>query len=231
MSAPNRRSAVYVDPSPGATHVGSPPTVAELAVSTAGQLDSLAETVMPDPFRIKRALQLLHCDTSPLVRTTLHLDGAVAKQYYFLVNDAVRVISCPTQATDSSNNAVCLANLGDQLEDFCPVRFSPEEFGAYFVTLVPKGTVAKYGLPTSTSNPIILAPSAGGQPGDERLHWNPILEPAVDIPCFGAFLLACPVLPGNPAFDPLHIRDDLEASSVTNAPMFARWFAGLQYLY
>jgi hypothetical protein len=96
MSAPNRCSAVYVDPSPRATHVRSPPTVAKLAVSTAGQLNSLAKTVKPDPFRIKQALQLLHRDTSHSVRTMLHLDGAVAKQYYFLVNEAVRVISCPT---------------------------------------------------------------------------------------------------------------------------------------
>jgi hypothetical protein len=74
-------------------------------------------------------------------------------------------------------------------------------------------------------------PPPGGPPGDERLHWDPILEPADDIPCFGALPLACLVLPGDPAFDSLHIHNNHEASSVTTAPMFACWFAGLQYLY
>jgi hypothetical protein len=124
--------------------------------------------------------------------------------------------------------AIYLANLGDQLDDYRPVCFSPEEFGSYFITLVPKGTVVKYGLPTSTSNPVLLPP--GGQPGDEHLNWTPILEPAVNIPCFGAFLMACPVLPGNPAFDMLPIGSDLEPGTVTKAPMFARWFSSLQYL-
>jgi hypothetical protein len=120
MSASNHRTTVYADPAvPGVIDVGPPPTlggptVAQLAVSTAGQLNSLAKTVMPDPFRIKRALQLLHRDTSPAVGTKLGFNGAVVKQYYFLVNKEVRVISCPTKATDSSNGAVCLANLGDQ---------------------------------------------------------------------------------------------------------------------
>jgi hypothetical protein len=53
----------------------------------------------------------------------------------------------------------------------------------------------------------------------------------VNIPCFGALPLACPVLPGDPAFNSLHIRNDLEASSLTIAPMFSRWFTGLQELY
>ena len=41
------------------------PTVAELAVASAGALNSLARTVPADSFRIKRALRLLHCDTRP----------------------------------------------------------------------------------------------------------------------------------------------------------------------
>jgi hypothetical protein len=168
------------------------PTVAELAVATADQLNSLAKTVAPDPFRVQHALQLLHLDTPPSVHTTLRFDGAVAKQFYFLVNDVVRVITCPTQATNRSNLAVCLANLGNQLDDYRPVSFLTEEFGSYFITLVPQGTVTKYSLPTSTSNPVTLPPPGGGPPGDERLHWNPILEPAVDIPCFGALPMASP---------------------------------------
>jgi hypothetical protein len=75
MNPPARRRAVaYGDPATGLLPVGLPPTlgptVAELAVSTAGQLNSLAKTVMPDPSRIKRALQLLHRDTPPAVRIT-----------------------------------------------------------------------------------------------------------------------------------------------------------------
>jgi hypothetical protein len=182
----------------------------------------------PDPFRVQRALQLLHRDTPPSVCTTLRFDGAVAKHFYFLVNDVVRVITCPTQATDKANMAICLANLGDQLDDYRPVCFSPEEFGSYFITLVPKGTVVNYGLPTSTSNPVLLPPPGGGQPGDKRLfNWTPVLEPAVNIPCFGAFPMACPVLPGDPAFNMLPIGNDLEPGTVTKAPMFARWFSGL----
>lgn len=150
----------------------------------------------------------------------------MAKQFYFLVKEEVRVITCPTQATDSSNEAICLANLGDQLDDYRPVCFSSEEFGSYFITLVPKGTVTKYGLPTSEPIPVILAPPGGEQPGDKRLHWHTILEPSVGIPCFGAFPMACPVLPGDPAFDALNVRDDLDPGTVTRAPMFARWFAG-----
>ena len=119
-----------------------------------------------------------------------------------------------------------MANLGDQLGDYCPVSFSPEEFGGYVITLTHKGTVAKYGLPTSVSNPVTLAPPTGDQPGDERLHWTPILEPVDDIPCFGALPLACPVLPRDPAFDGLSILDDLDPGTVTAAPMFAHWFAG-----
>jgi hypothetical protein len=42
--------------------------------------------------------------------------------------------------------------------------------------------------------------------------------------------MACPVLPGNPAFDMLPIGKDLEPGTVTKAPMFARWSSGLQYL-
>ncbi len=165
---------------------------------------------------------MLHRDTPSTVRTTLRFDGTVAKQFYLLVRDRVRVVTCPTQATDSSNEAVCLANLGDQLGDYCPVSFSPEEFGGYVITLTHKGTVAKYGLPTSVSNPVTLAPPTGDQPGDERLHWTPILEPVDGIPCFGALPLACPVLPGAPAFDGLSILDDLDPGTTTAAPMFAR---------
>jgi hypothetical protein len=135
------------------------PTVAELAVASAGALNSLARTVPADSFRIKRALQLLHCDTPPAIRTTFRFDGAVAKQFYFLVKDTVRVITCPTQATDISNQAVCLANLGDQLDDYRPVSVSPEEFGGYVVTLVPKGTVATYGLPPFCIQPGFAAPA------------------------------------------------------------------------
>jgi hypothetical protein len=170
-------------------------------------------------------------DTPSGVRTTLRFDGAVAKQFYLLVKNEVRVITCPRQATDTSNFAVCLANLGDQLDDYRPVSFSPKEFGSYFITLVPKGTVTKYGLPTSTSSPVTLPPPTGGQPGNARLHWHTILEPEVDIPCFGAFPMACPVLPGNPAFDKLPISSDLEPGTVMKAPMFARWFAGIQYIH
>jgi hypothetical protein len=207
------------------------PTVTELAVATAGALNSLARTVPADSFRIKRALQLLHCDIPPAICTTFRFDGAVAKQFYFLVKDTVCVITCPTQATDISNQAVCLANLGDHLDDYRPVSFSPEEFGGYVVTLVPKRTVATYGLPTSASNTILVPPPEGGQPGDARLHWNPILEPEVDIPCFAAFPIACPVLPGDPTFDELPIGRDLNPKTVTLAPMFACWFAGIQYLH
>jgi hypothetical protein len=42
--------------------------------------------------------------------------------------------------------------------------------------------------------------------------------------------MACPVLPGDPAFDMLPIGNDLEPGTVTKAPMFARWFSGLQYI-
>jgi hypothetical protein len=228
MNPPARRRAVaYGDPATGLPPVGLPPTlgptVADLAVSMAGQLNSLAKTVMPDPSRIKRALQLLHRDTPPAVRMTLRFDGAVARQFYFLVKEEVRVITCPTQATDSSNKAICLANLGDQLDDYRHVCFSPKEFGSYFITLVPKGTVTKYGLPTSESNPAILAPPGGGQPGDERLHWHTILEPSVDIPCFGAFPMACPVLPGDPAFDALNVRDDLDPGKAKRMAAFFRF--------
>jgi hypothetical protein len=52
----------------------------------------------------------------------------------------------------------------------------------------------------------------------------------VDSPCFGALPLACPVLPGDLVFDGLSILNDLDPSTVTAAPMFARWFAGIQYL-
>jgi hypothetical protein len=155
----------------------------------------------------------------------------VAKQFDFLVKNTVCVINCPTQATDIFNQAVCLANLGDQLDDYRPVSFSPEEFGGYVVTLVPKGTVVTYGLPTSEPNPVLLPPPEGGQPGDAHFHWNPILEPEVDITCFAALPIACPVLPGDPAFDGLPIDRDLDPNTVTLAPMFARWFAGIQYLH
>jgi hypothetical protein len=67
----------------------------------------------------------------------LRFDGAVAKQYYFLVKDVVRVLTFPTQATDRSNFAICLANLGDQLDDYRPISSWHEEFGSYFITLVP----------------------------------------------------------------------------------------------
>jgi hypothetical protein len=207
-----------------------PPTVTELAVATAGQLNSLSQTIAADPFRIRRALHLLHCDTPIAVCTTLCLDRTVAKQFYVLVKDRIRVVTCPTQATDSSNEAVCLANLGDQLDDYRPISFSPKEFGGYVITLFHKGTVAKYGIPFSVSNPVTLSPPTGGQPGDKRLHWTPILEPVADIPCFGALLLACRILAGDPAFDGLPILDDLNPSTLTAAPMFTRWFAGIQYL-
>jgi hypothetical protein len=87
------------------------------------------------------------------------------------------------------------------------------------------------GFPLSASNPVLLPPPEGGQPGDARLHWNPLLEPEVDIPCFAALPIACPVLPGDPAFDKLPISRDLDPNTVTLAPMFARWFAGIQYLH
>ncbi len=69
------------------------------------------------------------------------------------------MITCPTQATDISNQAVCLANLGDQLDDYRPVSFFPEAFGGYVVTLVPKGTVATYGLPPFCIQPGFAAPA------------------------------------------------------------------------
>jgi hypothetical protein len=90
----------------------TPPTVAELPVAIAGQLNSLAQTVAADPFRIWGALQLLHRDMHIAVRTTLCSNGTVAKQINLLIEDRVRVVTCPIQATDSSNEAVCLANLG-----------------------------------------------------------------------------------------------------------------------
>jgi hypothetical protein len=43
--------------------------------------------------------------------------------------------------------------------------------------------------------------------------------------------MACPVVPSDPAFDMLPIGNDLEPGTVTQAPMFARWFSGLQYLF
>lgn len=43
--------------------------------------------------------------------------------------------------------------------------------------------------------------------------------------------MAFSVLPGDPAFDMLPISSDLEPGTVTKAPMFARWFSGLQYLF
>jgi hypothetical protein len=64
----------------------------------------------------------------------------MSKQFYFFVKNTVCVIICPTQATNICNQAVCLANLGDQLDDYSPVSFSPEEFGGYLVTLLPKGS-------------------------------------------------------------------------------------------
>jgi hypothetical protein len=82
--------------------------------------------------------------------------------------------------------------------------------------------VTKYGLPTSSSNPVTLAPLRGGQPGDERLHWNTRSQ-EVGIPC--------PVLPGDPAFDELPIGSNLELGTVTKAPMFPRWFASIQYIH
>jgi hypothetical protein len=88
-----------------------------------GQLNLLAKTVMPDPFRVQHALQLLHPDTPPVVRTMVRFDGGVDKQFYFLVKDVVRVIICPTQATNSSNFAVCLANLIDQLDNYHRINF------------------------------------------------------------------------------------------------------------
>jgi hypothetical protein len=112
----------------------------------------MAKMVRPDPFQVQRALQLLHRDTPPGVPTTLRFDSTMEKQVYLLVKKEVQVITCPTQATNSSNFAVCLANLGDQLNGYRPVSFSFEEFGSSFITLVPKGMVTKYGLPTSSSN-------------------------------------------------------------------------------
>jgi hypothetical protein len=84
------------------------------------------------------------------VCTTFCFVGTVAKPFYFLVKDMVRVITCPTRATDNTNFTVCLTNLADQLDDYHTVSFSPsaEEFGGYVITHVSKGTVTKYGLPT-----------------------------------------------------------------------------------
>lgn len=65
-------------------------------------------------------------------------------------------MTCPTQVTNTSNHTVCLANCGDQLDNFRPVSFSPEEFGGYIITLVPKGTVDMHGLPSSAANPVTL---------------------------------------------------------------------------
>jgi hypothetical protein len=80
-----RRTIAYDDPAAGPPPELPPatfrPTVAKLAVATAGQLNSLAKMMAPDPFQVQRALQLLHRDTPPLVRTTLRFDGAVAKQF------------------------------------------------------------------------------------------------------------------------------------------------------
>jgi hypothetical protein len=110
LSHSAHRTIAYDDPTAGPPPELPPatfgPTVAELAVATAGQLNSLAKTMAPGPFRVQRALQRLHRDTPPSVRTTLRFDGAVAKQFYFLVNDVVRVITCPTQATDKANMAI-----------------------------------------------------------------------------------------------------------------------------
>jgi hypothetical protein len=73
-----RRTIAYDDPAAGPPPELPPatcgPTVAELAVATAGQLNPLAKTIAPGPFRAQRALQLLHCDTPPSVRTTLRFD-------------------------------------------------------------------------------------------------------------------------------------------------------------
>jgi hypothetical protein len=156
MMSANAHRTVFGNPAAGTPPSLPPPalgpTVAGMAVSPAGQLNSLAKTVTADPFQVQRALWLLHLDTPPGVRTTLRFDGAVAKQFYLLLKNEVGVITCPTQTTDSSNFAICLASLGDQLNDYPQVSFSPEEFGSYFITLVPKGTVTKYGLPTSSSD-------------------------------------------------------------------------------
>jgi hypothetical protein len=51
-----------------------------------------------------------------------------------LVRNKVRAITCPTQATNSSTFAVCLANLGDQLDDYRSVSFYPRNLE---VTLSP----------------------------------------------------------------------------------------------
>jgi hypothetical protein len=91
----------------------------------------------------------------------------------------------------------------------------------------PKGPFVTCGLPTSASNPVLLPLPEGGQPGDARHHWNPILEPEVDIPCFAALPIVYPVLPGDPAFNGLPIDRDLDPNTVTLAPMFARWSAGI----
>jgi hypothetical protein len=208
-----------------------PPTaVAELAVATAVALNLLAMMVLI-PLGSSMRSSCFTATPPPAICTTFCFNGAMAKQFYFLAEDTVGKITCPMQATNISNQAVCLANLGDQLNNNHPLSFSLEESGGYFITLVTKATVDMYGLPTSPSNPVTLPLPEGEQPGNVHLHWNPILEPAVDIPCFAALSVACPVLPGNPAFNGLPINCNLDPNAMTLAPMFARWFVGIQHLH
>jgi hypothetical protein len=146
--------------------------VTKLAVTTVGQLNPLIRIVPADNSRFQHSLKFIHCNTPPAVCTTLLFEGAVAKHFYFLFKDQVSVVTCPTQATNSSNLVACLSNLGDQLDEYCPVSFFPREFGGYVITLVNKGTEAKYWLPTSVSNPLMMTPPTQCQPGDARLHRN-----------------------------------------------------------
>ena len=153
--------------------------IADITLAAAGNLDSFAETVPPDPLASTRALTLFSSTTNSQVRTMCRHDPTVAKQFYVLFQNKITILTRPTTATDTNLRPVYLASLGDQLDIPFPVRIPAQDFDGYFVTLASRSNATLYNLPTSMDNPVVLDGPPGENtpaPGLQRIHWPPINE-------------------------------------------------------
>jgi hypothetical protein len=86
----------------------------------------------------------------------LRHNPSVAKQYYIILQDKFIVITYLTMATYTTNQAIYLASMGDQLDFPKPVSIAVAKFEGHIITLTTRCDATTYTLPSSPNNPVTL---------------------------------------------------------------------------
>jgi hypothetical protein len=165
--------------------------------------------------------------------TSIHHAGRILgidapRQFAFVGDDlTISVISAPVPS--STDPAVILAMLGDDLFDATPVAFCSSLFDAYASVLVSPTDATTYELPVSSTDLDTLAgpPDAHGNRADPSIA-RLLFDAGGAAPLAGAVRLFCPLPTG--VSIPSSLRLDTADDAFTAAcPVFEVWRKGMYH--